>query len=444
MKENFLSAKEVIQAIRNGEITSRELVKICLDRIVEYDETIGAWIHLDPDHALEQARLADEKREGGHPLGVLHGIPVGIKDIFDTADMPTEMGTPLHAGRTPSADAGVVEKLREAGAIILGKTVTTELAVYSPGKTTNPHDPTRTPGGSSSGSAAAVASFMVPLAIGTQTNGSVIRPASYCGIYGFKPTFGRISRYRVLTQSPLLDTVGVFGRTLEDVALINDVLMEYDSRDPFMRPRARAGISKVMAQPPPMEPRFAFVRSPVWDQAEESTKDAFRELISHVSERVDIVEIPSEFAEAHDVHRKILEPDLARHFAREYRDGKDKLSPLLCEMIERGNKVSAVEYNDAIDRIEGFNEALEEVFDEYDAILTPAAPGEAPIGLDSTGSPAFCTIWTLCGLPALSMPLLQGPADMPIGVQLVGAKGDDGRLFRTAKWLLQALDNEQG
>ena len=433
----------MVQAIHNGEITSRDLVKSCLDRIVEHDESIGAWIHLDPDYALEQAGLADDHRQGGHPLGPLHGIPIGIKDIIDTADLPTEMGTPLHAGRTPSTDATIVEKLREAGAIILGKTVTTDLAVFSPGKTSNPHDPTRTPGGSSSGSAAAVASFMAPLAVGTQTNGSVIRPASFCGVYGFKPTFGRISRYRVLTQSPLLDTAGVFGRTLKDAALISDVLMEYDSRDTSMQPRARERISQIMATPPPMEPRLAFVRTPVWDQAEESTKDAFRELISHVSEQVDIVEIPADFTEAHEVHRKILEPDLARHFAREYHDGKDKLSPLLCEMIERGNKISAVEYNGAIERIEGFNEHLEDVFDEYDAILTPAAPGEAPVGLDSTGSPAFCTIWTLCGLPALSMPLLQGPADMPLGVQLVGAKGDDGRLFRTANWLLQALEDEQ-
>ena len=443
MTANFLSAKEAIQAIHKGEITSRELVENCLDRIVEHDEPIGAWIHLDPDYALQQAGLADESRQQGRPLGPLHGIPVGIKDIIDTADMPTEMGTPIHAGRTPGADSGVVEKLREAGAIILGKTVTTELAVYSPGKTTNPNDPTRTPGGSSSGSAAAVASFMVPLAVGTQTNGSIIRPAAFCGVFGFKPTFGRISRHRVLLQSPVLDTIGVFGRTLEDLALISDVLMQFDSRDSSMEPRARPRIAKIMADPPPMEPHFAFVRSPVWGQAEESTKDAFRELISVIEDQVDIVELPPGFKDAHEAHRQILESDLARHFAREYRDGKDKLSSVLCEMIERGQKVLAVQYNDAMDRSREFNEDLDDVFAEYDAILTPAAPGEAPVGLDSTGSPAFCTIWTLCGLPALSMPLLQGPADMPLGVQLVGPRDNDGRLFRNANWLQKALDDEQ-
>ena len=443
MTANFLSAKEAIQSIRDGEITSQELVKACLDRIVEHDEAIGAWVHLDPDYALEQARNADEARERGHPLGELHGIPVGVKDIIDTADMPTENGTPLHAGRTPGDDAGVVERLREAGAVILGKTVTTELAVFSPGKTTNPHDAARTPGGSSSGSAAAVASFMVPLALGTQTNGSVIRPASFCGVFGFKPTFGRISRHGVLLQSPPLDTIGVFGRKLADVALLSEVLMEFDSRDESMQPRARARISRIMAEEPPMAPRLAFVRSPVWDQAEESTKDAFRELISAVEDRVELFQLPSSFDDAHEVHRQIMEADLARNFAREYRDGKDQLSTILCEMIERGQSVTAVQYNDAVARAGEFNEELDELFDVYDAILTPAAPGEAPAGLDSTGSPAFCTIWTLCGVPALSMPLLQGPANMPLGVQMVGARGDDGRLLRTANWLIKALGDEQ-
>jgi Asp-tRNA(Asn)/Glu-tRNA(Gln) amidotransferase A subunit family amidase len=439
---NFLSAREAIQAILDGEITSQDLIKDCLDRIVEFDGTVGAWIHLDPDHALEQAREADDQRSRGRPLGPLHGIPVGIKDIIDTKDMPTEMGTPLLGGREPAGDAAIVEKLREAGAVILGKTVTTELAVYSPGKTTNPSDPSRTPGGSSSGSAAAVASFMVPLSVGTQTNGSIIRPASFCGVMGFKPSFGRISRHRVLLQSPLLDTIGVFARTLEDVSLIADVLMEYDSRDKSMEPRARPKISHIMDEPPPAEPHLALVRSPVWDQAEDTTKDAFRELISVIGDRVDIVELPAVFAEAHEAHRRILEADLAKNFAKEYRDGKKKLSAVLCDMIKRGHKVSAVEYNEAIEQVGQLDEEMADLFLEYDAVLTPAAPGEAPIGLESTGSPAFCTIWTLCGTPALNLPLLQGPNEMPVGVQLVGEKGDDGRLLRTANWLINTLNEK--
>lgn len=430
--------------MRDGEITSQELVRACLERIAEHEPTVGAWAHLDPEYAQVQAKAADEWRQRGRELGALHGLPVGVKDIIDTADFPTELGTPLCAGRTPGTDAALVEKLREAGAVILGKTVTTEYAVFTPGKTTNPHDPTRTPGGSSSGSAAAVASFMAPLAVGTQTNGSVIRPASFCGVFGFKPTFGRISRYRVFEQSPPLDTVGVFGRTLEDVALLGEVLMAYDPRDRAMQPRARERLSETMAEAPPMEPHFAFVRSPIWDRAEESTKDAFRELIAAVEDQVDIVELPRTFQEAHEAHRHIMEPDLAKNLAREYDQGKKKLSPRLREMIERGRKVTAVEYNTALERVRDFQEQLDEVFAEYDAILTPAAPGEAPGGLETTGDPAFCTIWTLCGTPSLNLPLLQGPADLPIGVQLVGARGDDGRLFRTANWLLQALREEEG
>ena len=439
MTANFLTAREAHGKIAQGEISSEELVRNCLDRIVEYDGAIGAWAYLDPDYAIEQARQRDDQRKRGLPLGPLHGLPVGIKDIIDTGDMPTEHGTPLHAGRTPAEDATVVEKLREAGAVIMGKTVSTELAVMSPGKTTNPHDAGRTPGGSSSGSAAAVASFMVPLAVGTQTNGSVIRPASFCGVFGFKPTYGRISRHRVLAQSFPLDTIGVFARSLEDVALISDVLMEYDRRDRAMQPRGRPRLGRTMAETPPMEPHLAFVRSPVWDQADESSKDAFRELISAVEERVDIVQLPPAFDQAHALHQKVMEADLARSFAREYRDGKDRLSASLREILERGQKVLATEYLDALDQVQGLQEELAEIFLEYDAIMTPATPGEAPQGLETTGNPAFCTIWTLCGTPAITLPLLQGPADMPIGVQMVGNRQDDGRLLRTCNWLINTL-----
>jgi Asp-tRNA(Asn)/Glu-tRNA(Gln) amidotransferase A subunit family amidase len=435
-----LSATEAIQKIRAGEITSEELVQACLDRIDQVDGKIEAWAHLEPEHALGQARILDAQRAVGGPVGPLHGLPVGVKDIVDTGDFPTENGTKLHAGRTPSDDATLVGHLRQAGAVIMGKTVTTELAIYAPGKTRNPHDPTRTPGGSSSGSAAAVASYMAPLAVGTQTNGSVIRPASYCGIYGFKPTIGLISRHGVLKQSRHFDTIGVFARTLEDLALIAENLMGYDDHDAGMRPKARPRISSVMADEPPVEPRFAFIRSPVWDQAEESTKDAFREVIDNVDGRIDIVDLPSLFEGTHEDHRQIMEADLALSFTREYSDGKDKLSTVLCEMIERGHAVRATDYNAAIERIADYNAELDEIFDAYDAILTPSAAGEAPVGLDSTGNPAFCTIWTLCGVPALNLPILQGPNGMPLGVQLVSFKGDDARLFRTARWLLNFLE----
>ena len=435
-----ISATELAGKIRNGEITSEELVQACLDRIGEFDAVIGAWEHLDPEYALDQAKRADEHRASGLTTGPLHGLPVGVKDIIDTADYPTENGTVLHAGRTPSEDAFLVTRLREAGAVILGKTVTTELAVFSPGKTTNPHDAARTPGGSSSGSAAAVAAFMAPLAVGSQTNGSVIRPAAFCGVYGYKPTLGRISRNSVLAQSHHLDTMGVFARSLEDLALIAEVLMVHDGSDADMRPTAKPAISATLAEAPPIEPNFAFVRTPVWDKAEDATKDAFRELLDHLGGQADIIDLPPAFDGAHGTHRTIFCADIARSFAAFHADGKDKLSANLCALIEEGQKTLAVDYNAAVERIAAYNEGLEGIFNNYDAILTPSAPGEAPVGLDSTGDPAFCTIWTLCGTPALNLPLLVGPNGMPLGAQLVSCKGDDARLFRTARWLVESLE----
>ena len=323
--------------------------------------------------------------------------------------------------------------------------MTTELAVFSPGKTRNPHNPEHTPGGSSSGSAAAVASAMVPLAVGTQTNGSVIRPASYCGVYGFKPSFARISRHGVLKQSSPLDTIGVFARSLEDLALIAEVLMRYDSRDIDMKPMAAPRLARVMAEPVPLEPHFAFVRTPMWDQVEESSKDGFRELIDSVNEKnketIDVIDLPAQFKDIYQDHQNIMEADLALNFAREYRDGKSQLSSVLCEMIERGQKVLATDYNSALNRVLEYAECLDEIFDEYDAILTPSTLGPAPVGLDKTGSPVMNTIWTLCGNPAINIPLLQSPDGMPVGVQIVAGKGDDARLFRTSRWLLEYLDD---
>lgn len=439
MDSVHLGARDAAEAIRSGKISSRELVEACLARIEQFDPEIGAWAHLDPGLALEQARRADESRHRGRTTGPLHGVPVGIKDIIDTFDLPTECGTVLHAGRTPSKDAALVAALREAGAIILGKTVTSELAVYTPGKTRNPHDPARTPGGSSSGSAAAVAAFMCPLSVGTQTNGSVIRPASFCGVFGFKPSFGRISRQGILAQSRPLDTVGVFARDLGDLALIADVLMVYDQDDQDMRPRARPGISRILAESPPVEPRLAFVRTPAWEQAEKTTKDAFRELIEHIGERAELVDLPPTFDRVLEDHQLIMEADLARSFGGLYQRGGDKISEQLCSMIERGRRVLATDYNDALERAGGYNEILDEYFVDYDALLTPSAAGEAPVGT-ATGDPAFCSIWTLCGMPTLNLPVLQGAHEMPLGAQLVGPRGDDARLFRTARWLLSRLD----
>jgi Asp-tRNA(Asn)/Glu-tRNA(Gln) amidotransferase A subunit family amidase len=434
-----LSALAYATSIREGRITSLELVEGCLKRIEAREAEVQAWAFLDPEYARAQAKAADEWRKRGRPLGPLHGVPVGVKDIVDTHGMPTENGTVLHAGRRPGRDSTVVSLLRQAGAVIMGKTVTTELAVYAPNKTRNPHDLERTPGGSSSGSAAAVADGMVPLAIGSQTNGSVIRPASFCGVYGYKPSHGLISRTGVLAQSQPLDTIGVMAAALDDLALLAEPLMTFDDRDPAMRPQARPDLLAMLREAPPVPPRLAFVRSPVWGQAAEDTQAGFAELASALGDRVEEVELSSSFDQAIELHTTIMEADLAKSFAREYESGRDRLSARLREMIESGQRTLAVDYNRALERVAALGAILDELFTQYDAILTPAAPGEAPVGLGSTGSPVFCTIWTLCGVPAVTLPLLTGVSGMPIGVQLVGPKGDDGRLLRTARWLIETV-----
>jgi Asp-tRNA(Asn)/Glu-tRNA(Gln) amidotransferase A subunit family amidase len=338
-------------------------------------------------------------------------------------------------------DSTVVAFLKEAGAVIMGKTVTTELAVYAPGKTRNPHNPGHTPGGSSSGSAAAVATGMVPLAVGTQTNGSVIRPAAYCGVVGFKPTHGLISRTGILAQSRWLDTVGVMGRTVEDAAMIAEAIVGFDANDGDTAPRARPRLTETAAEEPPMTPYLAFVKTAVWDQADETTQEAFAELASFLDDGCDEVPLPDPFDHGVDLHRTIMTADLAKSFAGYYERGKDKLSATLRDMIEEGQKVLAVDFNRAVDWREVLNTGLDQVFDRFDAIITPATQGEAPAGLDSTGSPMFCSLWTYCGTPAVTLPLLEGPNGLPLGVQLVGRRGDDARLLRTARWLMDRVAN---
>jgi Asp-tRNA(Asn)/Glu-tRNA(Gln) amidotransferase A subunit family amidase len=440
MNLHELDAVSARAAIGAGEISAEALVRDCLARIAATEDRIKAWTWLDPDHALAQARAADRKQKQGEPLGPLHGLPVGVKDIFDTADMPTENGTVLHAGRRPAEDATAVARLRQAGAVIMGKTVTTELAVYAPGKTTNPHDARHTPGGSSSGSAAAVAAKMVPLALGTQTNGSLIRPASYCGVVGYKPSHGLIPRHGVLKQSPSLDHVGAFARTVEDIALVAGALAGHDGKDPAVPRDARLDPGGDWMAGLRLPPRIAFARSPVWDHTTETARAAFAELSDRWREFMREVPLPAGFDTAHALHRTIMEADLANSYGELYARGRDQLSGTLREMIERGQTTAAVDYSRALDGIVELNRALEPLFADYDAIATPATTGEAPAGLEFTGSPMFCTLWTLCGVPAISLPLLKGKDDLPIGVQLVGRKGDDARLLRLARWLVDRRD----
>jgi len=439
----WLSATDAARALRDGAISSEQLVEACLARIREIEPRVQAWQHLDPAHALAQARALDERHRHGEAPGPLHGIPIGIKDIIDTADMPTEDGTVLHAGRTPERDAAVVALLRAAGAVILGKTVSTECATYTPGKTRNPHNPEHTPGGSSSGSAAAVAAGMVPVALGSQTNGSVIRPAAFCGVYGFKPTHGLVPRTGILKLSRTLDHVGIFARTIEDIALVAEQLVGRDEGDPDTRPRARPPYREVAAQEPPLPPLLAFVKGPVWERAEEETKQAFAELVAELGDRVVEVALPETAQRALDWHRTIMEAEMGANLDLEWEKGRDRLSESLRSQLARGREVRALDYQKALARVPLLNEGFAELFANYDAILTPAAAGTAPKGLGATGDPAFCTLWTLCGMPAVSLPLMQGENGLPLGVQLVGPRHGDARLLRTASWLVGQVEGNR-
>jgi Asp-tRNA(Asn)/Glu-tRNA(Gln) amidotransferase A subunit family amidase len=434
-----LTALAARERLAEGSLLATDLTKACLSRIAARESAVQAWACIDEELALNQARMLDEYRRTGRPLGPLHGLPVGIKDIIDTQGLPTENGNTIDAGRRPEDDAWLVARLRAAGGVILGKTVTTECAYLAPGKTRNPHNPECTPGGSSSGSAAAVACGMVPFAVGTQTGGSVIRPASFCGVVGFKPTFGLIPRSGVLRTSRRLDTVGTFARTLEDTALLADVLAGHDMGDPDTAPTAAPRLLETALSEPPVLPQLAFVKTSAWSKIEPDCAEGFGELVDALGDRCDEVELPEVFAEGSAAHRRIMLAEMAHNLRHYYDRGSERLAAETLAAIEEGRTVSADSYLAALDWRETLYSGLAEIFDRYDAIVTPAAPGEAPVGLDATGSAAFNVLWSFLGVPAVTLPLLTGTNGMPIGVQLIGPRNDDGRLLRTAHWLVRNL-----
>ena len=433
------SATELARRLAAGEVDALAVTEACLAVIEAREPAVQAWHYLDPEHARAQARALDAHRKAGKPIGPLHGLPVGIKDIIDVAGMPTEHGTPLCAGHRPRRDAWLTARLRAAGAVVMGKTVTTELAVYSPDKTRNPHDPTRTPGGSSSGSAAAVAAGMVPLAVGTQTNGSVVRPAAFCGVVGYKPSFGWIPRTGVLEQSPTLDHIGVFARSVADAALLTDVLVGHDPDDAATTPRPHPRLAETAAAAPPLEPLVAVVRTARWGDVDGDAAAGFDELVASLGGGVEAVELPEPFDRVWDLHRAVMLPDLAVSFAGLELRGADQLSQRLKAMLAEGRALPAPDYAAAVRGRERYAAGIDELFERFDVIVTPAVRGEAPEGLGATGDPVFCTPWTYLGLPAVTLPLLVGANGLPIGVQLVGRRDDDARLLRTARWLVERL-----
>ena len=431
-----LSATQAAAEIARGAMSAEEYTAACVDRIDAVESEVQAFAHLDPDHALAQARALDRHKANGGRIGPLHGVPVGIKDIFDTADFPTECGSPALAGRRPQADATAVARLREAGAVVIGKTVTTEFAYFHPGKTRNPRDLTRTPGGSSSGSAAAVAAGMVPLAIGSQTNGSMIRPAAFCGVFGVKPGHGLISRAGALTLSRTLDHVGAFARSIEDLALILDCLVGQDPADPDTRPYAAAAFRAVAAEPPPLPPSFALVRTPMWDKADADARSGLEDLARELNARE--VDLPYDYSAAWPAHRAIMAVEMAHNLGAVI-DRGGEVSAQFRDLVAEGRKVTADEYLAAIRDARRHAEAMTEIFEQFaDGIITLSARGVAPQGI-ATGDPVFCSLWTMLGFPALNLPLLESAGGLPIGVQLVGALGRDERLLRTARAMIEQL-----
>ena len=433
-----LTATQAVGSLASGEVSSEDLTRACLARIDALEPSIQAWTFLDRERALEQARAADETRKQGKGVGSLHGLPVGVKDIIDTADMPTESGCAALKGRRPRKDAACVTALRRAGAVIVGKTVTTELAAYTPAATRNPRNLEHTPGGSSSGSAAAIAAGMVPAALGTQTAGSVIRPAAFCGVYGFKPTFGLIPRSGVLTQAHSLDTVGVMGRSVEDLALLADALQAYDENDPASLTLSRPRLLPTATEDWPLAPLFVLVKTHAWQDADPATHEAFGELAEHLGGQIEEISLDQTTDRGIAAAMTVQRVELAYHFGPLLDRAPDLISKPLAELIEEGRRTRGVDYVAGLNARESFYTAVEELLHQHGTILTPAALGVAPKGLDATGNPVFCRFWTYLGVPAVSLPLLEVEG-MPMGVQLIGARGDDGRLLRTARWLARHL-----
>lgn len=432
-----LDATAAIALIRAGTLRSTELVRACLARLEMLEERVHAWVYVDPERVLARAAEIDALIATGERLGALPGIPIGIKDIFNTHEMPNQMGSPIWSGFTPGNDARVVHYLRMAGGVLLGKTVTAEFAVHTPGPTRNPHDLDHMPGTSSSGSAAAVACGMVPLALGTQTAGSTIRPASYCGVYGMKPSFGLIPRTGMLKTTDSLDTVGLFARSPRDLRLALDV-MRVHGRD---YPLSEAALADPRRQDKGDRPwRVAVVEGPTWQHAEPYAQDAlhrFAQRLGGVSGMsIEELRLPDEFARAHGIHSTIYDFTLAYYFQEEFKKGT-LISELMYAIIDRGNRISPERYVEALDQQDDLAARFDELMRSVDVIITLSTGGEALRGLNSPDRPDSCLMWTLCGAPAVSAPLFVGPNGLPFGLQVVARRYNDPLLLSFVDDLLR-------
>jgi Asp-tRNA(Asn)/Glu-tRNA(Gln) amidotransferase A subunit family amidase len=416
---NELGLAEAAAMIASGRITSESLVRACLDRIALREDSIHAWAALDADCALVQARECDR----GPARGPLHGVPIGIKDVLDTAGLPTQMGSPIYTGHQSPSDASCVAMLRAAGAIILGKTVTCELAGVAPGATRNPLDLERTPGGSSSGSGAAVRDHMVPLALGTQTGGSVLRPASFCGVFGFKPTYNIVNRAGLKFAAENLDTIGLLARELDDIALCFSVLT-----------------NQVLPQRAELDaPRIGVCRTYLWAKAQPETRAALAHaahLASAEGATVEEFDLPPHFARLTETRETVNNVERARGLAWDFAHHRTQLSPQMTRTIELGHAISGEQYHAALHFADQCRKELDQIFDRFDILLAPCVNGEAPTGLAYAGDPSFQGLWTLLHVPTVSIPTIRGPHGMPVGVQAIAKRYSDRALLDVARWLV--------
>jgi Asp-tRNA(Asn)/Glu-tRNA(Gln) amidotransferase A subunit family amidase len=420
---HYLSGVAAQTAIAAKQISCSQLAQACIDRVQARDGVLHAWAHLDSALVLHRAKLLDD----AGARGALHGIPIGVKDVIDTFDMPTQMGSPIYRHHQPAADAACVARLRAAGALILGKTDTCEFAGVNPTRTTNPHDAARTPGGSSSGSAAAVADCMVPVALGTQTGGSVLRPASFCGVVGFKPSFGLVNTAGIKPAAASLDTIGLFARQIEDVELVFRVL---------------SNIAAPQWLPPDSRLRIGVCRNYAWHTTQEATRLAIEDTERRLLARGHTVarcELPPAFMELERTRETINDYERAHAMAHEWHLHRELLSAVLTESIRRGLMISAASYVAAQRHVAACRNLLPPLFEQFDVLLAPAVPGEAPMGLHYTGDHRLQSIWTQLQTPAVTLPTHAGEHGLPIGVQLVGAFGGDSALLCAAQLLLYQL-----
>ncbi len=413
-----LTATAAAHAIRGGSLTPADLLEACLDRVAAREPVVQAMAFLDPS----QARAATPRP------GPLHGLPIGVKDVLDTADMPSEYNSPIWRGHRPQADAACVAWAKAAGAVVLGKTVTTEFATRTPGPTTNPHDPARTPGGSSSGSAAGVAAGFFPLAFGTQTAGSVIRPAAFCGVFGYKPSFGLVNRMGMKLMSDSLDTVGVMARSVADCALFVSAVSGRDLGDPDVRPDSA--------------PRIGLCRSPVWERTGPETPELFERVAAQLiraGATLRDFDLPSEFDALEAAHAVIMNQESARALGWEMNTARDQISPALRERLEWGlaQPEAAVVESQALFRF--LQREFTDLTADFDILLTSSAAGEAPVGLAWTGDAGFNFIWTSLHVPCVTVPAGVGPNGMPLGVQIVAPRGRDRQALAWAAWAAAAL-----